>query len=241
MPIVRTLRIPKPVAPLFQPQSRRFPRPRFSTTTATMSDPAAPRRRLQRPVIFVCDLQDKFRNAIFEFDKVVKTTSKLLRAAETLKVPVYTTTQNRARLGDTVTELAPLLEESDRVRAPVDKTKFSMWVPEISRQFDGRAPAEVIIVGIESHICVTQTVLDLLAAGHKPYVLADGVSSCNREEVPIALERLRREGATVTTSESLIYELMGDAALPEFKGIVGLVKDTGKDTKEVLQALLPKI
>ncbi|KAF9871641.1 isochorismatase family [Colletotrichum karsti] len=205
-----------------------------------MSD-TAHQRRLQRPVIFVCDLQDKFRNAIFEFDKVVKTTSKLLRAAETLKIPVYTTTQNRARLGDTVPELASLLKESDLIRAPVDKTKFSMWVPEISRQFEGKGPAQVILVGIESHICVTQTALDVLAAGHKPYVLADGVSSCNREEVPIALARLRHEGVTVTTSESILYELMGDAAVPEFKSIVGLVKETGKDTKEGLQALVPKI
>ncbi|KDN68366.1 putative isochorismatase domain-containing protein [Colletotrichum sublineola] len=189
----------------------------------------------------VCDLQDKFRNAIFEFDKVVKTTSKLLRAAETLKIPVYTTTQNRLRLGDTVSELAPLLQESDLVRAPVDKTRFSMWVPEIAAQFDGKGPHEFLVVGIESHICVTQTALDLLAAGHRVYVLADGVSSCNREEVPIALARLRHEGVTVTTSESVLYEMMGDAARPEFKSIVGLVKDTGKDTKEALQALAPKI
>ncbi|KAL0931654.1 isochorismatase domain-containing protein [Colletotrichum truncatum] len=205
-----------------------------------MSD-TTPQRRLQRPVIFVCDLQDKFRNAIFEFDKVVKTTSKLLRAAETLKIPVYTTTQNRARLGDTVPELAPFLKESDLIRAPIDKTKFSMWVPEIAGEFAGKGEHQVIIVGIESHICVTQTALDLLAAGHKPYVIADGVSSCNREEVPIALARLRQESVTVTSSESLLYELMGDAAVPEFKAIVGLVKETGKDTKEILQALVPKI
>ncbi|TDZ74487.1 Isochorismatase domain-containing protein 2 [Colletotrichum trifolii] len=206
-----------------------------------MSETAAGPRRLPRPAIFVCDLQDKFRNAIFEFDKVVKTTSKLLRAAEALKIPVYTTTQNRARLGDTVPELAALLGGSELARAPVDKTRFSMWVPEISGEFAGKPPAQVIIVGIESHICVTQTALDLVAAGHRPYVLADGVSSCNGEEVPVALARLRAEGVTVTTSESVLYELMGDASVPEFKGIVGLVKETGKDTKEALQALVPKI
>lgn len=72
-----------------------------------------------------------------------------------------------------------------------------------------------VIVGIEAHICVTQTALDLLDEGHKVYVLADGVSSCNKEEVPLALARLRSEGAIVTTSESFTYELMGDAAIPE--------------------------
>lgn len=90
-----------------------------------------------------------------------------------------------------------------------------MWVPDIRKEFEGSEPREVAIVGIESHICVTQTSLDLLAAGHKVYVLSDGVSSCNKQEVPIALRRLSREGAVVTTSESFLYELMGDAGVNE--------------------------
>jgi len=93
-------------------------------------------------------------------------------------------------------------------------------------------------VGIESHICVTQTALDLLAAGHRVYVIADGVSSCNREEVPIALARLRAAGAVVTTSESWIYECMGDAGIAEFRGMVKLVKETSSDTNASLQGLL---
>ena len=76
-------------------------------------------------------------------------------------------------------------------------------------------PLECVIIGIETHICVTQTALDLLREGHKVYVLADGVSSCNKEEIPIALARLRAEGAVVTTSESWIYECMGDAGIEE--------------------------
>jgi hypothetical protein len=80
--------------------------------------------------------------------------------------------------------------------------------------------------------------LDLLRAGHKVYVLADGVSSSNAEEVSLALARLRQAGAVVTTSESWIYECMGDAAIPEFRGMVKLVKETMADTKVSLQALL---
>ncbi|KAH0536807.1 hypothetical protein FGG08_006340 [Glutinoglossum americanum] len=97
-----------------------------------------------------------------------------------------------------------------------DKSAFSMWVPEIQKHFkleDG--PYEIAVVGIESHICVTQTTIDLLANGHKVYVLADGVSSCNPQEVPIALDRLRKEGAVVTTSESFLFECMGDAGIGE--------------------------
>lgn len=88
---------------------------------------------------------------------------------------------------------------------------------------------------------MTQTTLDLLANGHKVYVLADGVSSCNPQEIPIALARLRAAGAIVTSSESFLYELMGDAAIPEFKQIAGLVKETSKDTKEVVATLLSKM
>lgn len=90
-----------------------------------------------------------------------------------------------------------------------------MWIPAIASHFSSATPSEIVIVGIESHICVTQTTLDLLANGHKVYVLADGVSSCNRAEIPIALARLRAAGAIVTTSESWLYECMGDAGIPE--------------------------
>ncbi|KAK4178461.1 Isochorismatase-like protein [Triangularia setosa] len=205
---------------------------------ATMSSPApVPQRRFQNPAVFVCDIQEKFRPAIHEFDKVIATTSKLLRASSILSLPVFVTTQNRARLGDTVSELKPHLAAA-AVKADIDKTRFSMFIPPLLSDSVFSSPAEVAIVGIESHICVTQTALDLLQAGHKVYILADGVSSTNKEEVPIALARLRQAGAVVTSSESWIYELMGDAAVPEFKGIVNLVKDTGKETRGALGGLL---
>jgi hypothetical protein len=98
-------------------------------------------------------------------------------------------------------------------------------------------PPSCVIVGIESHICVTQTTLDLLRDGYKVYVIADGVSSCNKEEVPIALARLRHEGAVVCTSESWMYECMGDAGIAEFKEVIKVVKDSQASNKEVLQTL----
>ena len=99
----------------------------------------------------------------------------------------------------------------------------------------------IFIVGIETHICVTQTTLDLLQLGHKVYVLADAVSSCNEGERGIALARLRQEGATVTTTESVLFELIGDAKAPSFKPISGVVKETKGDTKEAVAALCGKL
>lgn len=92
-------------------------------------------------------------------------------------------------------------------------------------------------MGIETHICVTQTALDLLAEGHTVYVLADGVSSCNQGEIAIALRRLVAEGAVVTTSEGWLYECMGDASIPDFKAIAALVKETKDNTRDAVQAL----
>ncbi|KAL2020254.1 hypothetical protein VTK56DRAFT_8578 [Thermocarpiscus australiensis] len=209
-----------------------------------MAAPATPERRLKNPAVFICDIQEKFRSTIHEFDKVILTARKLLLASQTLHLPVFVTTQNRARLGDTVAELTPLLAAlgtSSLVKADLDKTRFSMWIPELASHphfSSSSSPAEVAIVGIESHICVTQTALDLLAAGHRVYVLADGVSSSNKEEVPVALARLRAAGAVVTTSESWLYECMGDAGIPEFRGMVKLVKETVGDTRAALQGLV---
>jgi len=99
-----------------------------------------------------------------------------------------------------------------------DKTAFSMMVPEVvsgveelERKLGDKEKLDCIVVGIETHICVLQTSLDLLARGHRVYVVQDAVSSCNAEERPVALARLRQEGVRVTTSESLIYEILGDA------------------------------
>ncbi|KAL2355901.1 Isochorismatase-like protein [Cryomyces antarcticus] len=200
---------------------------------------AQPARRLVNPALFICDLQEKFRPAIHEYEKVIATTQKMLKASKILNIPVFATTQQRAKLGETCSELG--LDSSDGIatKAHADKSAFSMWIPDVQSAFKslGGEKREVVVVGIESHICVTQTTLDLLREGHKVYVLADGVSSCNKEEVPIALARLRAEGAVVTTSESWLYECMGDAGIPEFRGIAGLVKEFKSSTKEGLQAL----
>ncbi|PGH29669.1 hypothetical protein GX50_07579 [[Emmonsia] crescens] len=193
--------------------------------------------RIRNPAIFICDIQEKFRPVIYEFPKLISTTTKLLKASKLLNIPIYITTQNRARLGTTVSEFDPYLDPATNpnVRADLDKTLFSMVTPELKSYFPEQ-PLDAIIVGIESHICVTQTTLDLLATGHRVYVVADGVSSVNPEERVVALARLRDAGAIVTTSESLLFEIMGDAKHTVFKQVSGLVKETGDETKRALGA-----
>jgi isochorismate hydrolase len=115
-----------------------------------------------------------------------------------------------------------------------------MLVPELHQHMISQGAdlsCQVAITGIEAHICVSQTALDLLAAGYLVYVLADGVSSSRQVEAKIALERLGRAGAVITTSEAWLYECMGDANIEKFKEIARLVKDTKENTKEALEAL----
>lgn len=117
-------------------------------------------------------------------------------------------------------------------------TAFAHSTPEVRASIaslDSRLSC--VIVGIEAHVCITQTALDLLHDGHQVYVIADGVSSVNKEEIAVALARLRHAGAQVVTSEGWMYEVMGDASIPEFKEMIKVVKESSTSTKEVLQAL----
>lgn len=141
----------------------------------------------------------------------ITTSQKLLRACKILQIPTFATTQSASRLGPICSEIV------DDLPNPIDKTSFSMMVPQLRQALTQVAPDpyQVAIVGIESHICVTQTAIDLLKDGHRVYIIADGVSSCNESERKVALDRLRAEGAVVTSSESWLYECMGDAGIPE--------------------------
>ncbi|KAL8943499.1 MAG: hypothetical protein Q9216_001034 [Gyalolechia sp. 2 TL-2023] len=164
----------------------------------------------------------------------ISTAQKMIKASAILNIPIYATTQNAARLGPICSELS--LPSST---FQSDKTAFSMLIPSLKSALETASTSsyQIAIVGIETHICVTQTALDLLAEGHKVYVLVDGVSSCNQGEIPVALRRLATEGAVITTSEGWLYECMGDASIAEFKAIAGLVKETKDSTKDAVQTL----
>ncbi|KAK7471104.1 hypothetical protein VKT23_002519 [Stygiomarasmius scandens] len=190
-------------------------------------------------LFFVCDLQSKFRPAIHGFDHVVATTSKMLRFAKLMEYHVVVTTQNTKALGPVdpsldIDSLGPLC------LGTIDKTLFSMLTPEVADLITPN-PSAFVIMGIEAHICVLQTTIDLRKRypDSTVYVLADGVSSCNPHEVPIAFERLRSLGAVVTTSESLAFQFIGDASHPKFKEFARLVKEEKEKTRLAGEALIP--
>ncbi|KAI8819904.1 Isochorismatase-like protein [Fimicolochytrium jonesii] len=182
---------------------------------------------------FVCDIQERFRGLIWNFPHVINTAAKMLDAAELLKVPVIVTEQHPKALGNTVKEL-----NIQNARVVVAKTKFSMFVPQVEKLLKEELKTEnAVIFGIESHVCVMQTALELLDHNYNVIVLADGVSSQNKGEVSIALARLRAAGATVATSESIMFQLLGDASHEKFRDLSKLVKKHSGETKAAHEAI----
>ncbi|KAI0723509.1 Isochorismatase hydrolase [Earliella scabrosa] len=190
-----------------------------------------------RTVFFLCDVQTRFRTLTHGFDHVVATSSKMLKLAKILDIPLVITEQNPRALGSTVPELntAPL---GPLFLGAFEKTVFSMAIPPILDILQKHDFKSVVLFGIESHICILQSTFDLIERGYDVFVLADGVSSTHAQEVPIALERMRRAGAQVTTSESAAFELLGDSNHPEFKHFTRMVREEKENTEKSLQGLL---
>jgi len=110
------------------------------------------------------------------------------------------------------------------------KTKFSMVIPEVEEQLKQLKVENVVLMGIETQVCVLQTTMDLLERNYTVHVLADGVSSRTMVERMFALERIRKIGAFVTTSECTLFMLMGDSKHPNFKEVQALVKTAAPDS-----------
>ncbi|KDQ64999.1 hypothetical protein JAAARDRAFT_28665 [Jaapia argillacea MUCL 33604] len=195
---------------------------------------------LGKTAIFICDIQTKFRTAIHSYDNVIKTANKMLKLAKILQIPVIVTEQNPKGLGSTVPELLESLEPLGPLHlGTFGKSLFSMCTDEFNDCLKKNDIKSCIIVGIESHVCVLQSTLDLLEQGYDVHILADGVSSCNKEEIPYALARMRQSGAIITTSECVAFQLQVDAKNPTFKAFSNLIKEEKESTKDVLQTLLP--
>lgn len=172
-------------------------------------------------LLLVVDLQAKLLPAIHEHERVLTACGRMIRAAHVMHVPVLATEQYRAGLGPTVPAIAELLAD-----APViEKLTFSACgIEPVRTRLAEAKRSQVIVIGIEAHVCIQQTVLDLLEAGYAPMVPADAVSSRRPFDAEVALRRMTQAGAVVTTTESLIFELCREAGTPLFKELLPLVK-----------------
>jgi nicotinamidase-related amidase len=187
------------------------------------AEPMAPSPELmsrEDTAVLVVDVQQKLIELIPDGPRVVWNIRRLLDAAALFGIPTPGTEQYPQGLGPTVPELA------GRLGALPGKTRFSCAACAGTLQ-DWLAAGrnKVLAVGIEAHVCVQQTVLDLLAAGFRTYVAADAVGSRDPFDREIAVRRLESSGATITTTEAAMFEWCGDSQDPAFKRLSALVRE----------------
>jgi len=164
--------------------------------------------------LLICDIQDNFRNLILDFGGVVHGSVFMLKAFQTLGIPIIATEQKPFK--PTVPELS--LKEN---KIPCfEKTKFSMMIDPVRQSLQQHNAKSVFLVGLETHVCVLQTALELLRDGYRVYLVVDCVSSQHQTDRAMAIKRLYRAGAILTTAESAVYHLMRDASHPKFKDVL---------------------
>jgi nicotinamidase-related amidase len=171
----------------------------------------------ERTALVVIDVQEAFRPAVGEFDSVAQHSAVLARGARALGLRVIVTEQYPRGLGHTVPEVAGALEGIPRV----EKLVFSAARAD-GFDLDGRDQA--LVCGIETHVCVNQTVQDLLDAGIEVHVATDAVSSRTAANRRAGLTKMEASGALLTSTEMALFELVGRAGTDEFKAIQALVK-----------------
>lgn len=186
-----------------------------------MAETFIPRLDCERAQLVVVDIQVRLLPSIADHDSVVAQAERMIRAASVLGLPITVSEQYPRGLGATV----PIISEAAQGAVRAEKMTFSFCADEACRaRVTEVTRPQVLLVGIETHVCVQQTALDLLRLGMQPVVLADAVGSRRPFDCQIALDRMRAAGVIVTTVESAIFELVHEAGTERFKRILPLVR-----------------
>lgn len=171
----------------------------------------------ERTILVVVDVQEAFRKAVVGFEEVARNTAVLVRGAQAIGVPILVTEQYPRGLGDTVAEVTAVLGGHPRL----PKTAFSAARAD---GFDLGGRDQALVCGVEAHVCVAQTVIDLVGAGVEVQVAGDATASRSTADRDTGLHRMERAGATLTGVEAALFELLGEAGTPEFKAVQELIK-----------------
>lgn len=183
-------------------------------------------KRIERnnAVLVVIDIQEKLAPVISDIEGVTANIERLIRGTHLLGVPALVTEQYVKGLGATVSSLQAALGETHGYK-PIEKACFSsVGCEEFADYLALLERKQVILCGVEAHVCVYQTALDLLDRGFQVYLVADAVSSRTDRNREVALQRLVSEGAKLTTTEMVLFELTVTSGTAEFKAISRLVK-----------------
>lgn len=182
--------------------------------------------------LVVVDLQDSLfglidRNVV---RKVVSATEMMINVFQNLQLPILWTEQYRKGLGPTTPSVGVLLKNSLN---PIDKVEFScMQVPEFKGKLSAISKNQIIVVGMETHVCILQTVADLLESGYCVHVCRDAVMSRKKEDWKVGLKFMKKMGAMITTSETALFQLYRKAGTKEFKYFSQLLKEAETKTAQ---------
>ena len=175
----------------------------------------------ENTVALIVDMQERLFPVMFENHRLAKNCGILIEGLIELNVGTVFTQQYTKGLGETLPEIKALISDFSFT----EKQTFSCYEePKLKEKLEGINAKNIIICGIESHVCVLQTAVDLKEAGLNPIVIMDCVSSRNKENIELAKERFRLERIMMSSYESILFELTRSAKSPEFKSISKLVK-----------------
>lgn len=171
--------------------------------------------------LLVVDIQSRLLPVIAGADRVVDNASVLIRAAKRLQIPVIASEQYPKGLGPTVPAVASLLPEESTLH----KVHFSCMDDNgLRARLAACGRKQVVVAGIEAHVCVLQTVMQLLQAGYETFAVEDAMSSRTRENHTAGIKRMAGAGAEVVTTEMAVFEWLGKSSTPEFKELSALIK-----------------
>jgi nicotinamidase-related amidase len=171
--------------------------------------------------LIAIDLQEKLIPSISQSERVIDRTARLLRFARELNIPVLWTEQYPRGLGPTVASIAEALTGC----TPMEKTVFGcMGHPPFQKALDRLGRRQLLLTGIEGHICVMQTALGALSEHYEVFVVRDAIGSSTEDELKAGVDRMEKAGATIVTTQMAMFELLGEAGTPEFKRVRPLLK-----------------
>jgi len=177
---------------------------------------------LKNTVLIVVDVQGRLAQVMHQKERLVENLQKVIQGAQVLDIPIIWNEQVPEKLGQTIPEIAQLLTNTTQA---IPKTSFSCCGnPPFMEQLKALNRKQVLIAGIEAHVCVYQTSLDLLNLGYEVQVVSDAVSSRTPENKQIGLERMKEAGASLTSAETALFELLRTAEGPKFREITKIVK-----------------
>lgn len=175
----------------------------------------------QDTAALVVDIQERLFPAMWEKETLLKNCTVLLKGLSQLNVPLIVTQQYTKGLGNTVEEIKQATGRFEHI----EKRDFSCCdEPSVIEKLESLQANNIIICGIESHVCVLQTAIDLKEKGYNPVVVMDCVSSRNAASIDIARERFRFEGIMMTSAEAILFELTRTSVSPDFRAISAIVK-----------------